>query len=47
MGITALHSEDHIKHINAPCGKNAQLLNCKGIGTVTTVIQSARGQRLL
>jgi len=47
MGITALHSEDHIKHANAPCGKNAQLLNCKGSGRVTTVIKSARGQILL
>jgi hypothetical protein len=47
VGITALNSEDNIKHVTAPCGKNAQILNVKGSGTVTTVIQSVKGQRLL
>ena len=47
MGITPLHSEDHIEHVKAPCEKNSQLVNVKGSGRVTTVIQSVRGQRLL
>lgn len=47
MGITALHSEDRMKYVNTPCGKSAQGLNFKVSGTVTTVIRSVRGQRLL
>jgi hypothetical protein len=46
MEITTLHSEDHIKHVNTPRGQNAQVLNVKVSGTVTSVIQSVRGQRL-
>jgi hypothetical protein len=47
MGITALHSEDHTKHVNIPCGKKCAVLNVKVSGTVTTVIRNVRGQRLL
>jgi len=47
MGITALHSEDHIKHVNTLCGKSEEGLNFKVSGTVTTVIRSVRRQRLL
>jgi hypothetical protein len=47
MGITALYSEDHTKHVNKSRGKSAQVLNVKVSGTVTTVIRIVRGQILL
>jgi hypothetical protein len=33
MEIIVVYSENHIKHINTMCGKNAEFLNVKAGGT--------------
>jgi len=43
--IITICSETHTKHINTPCGLNAELVNVKlAVHTVTTVCKGFKSQ---